>query len=76
MNLSDLQDKKVINTNDGKMIGNIIDAVITNDGKLDKLIVEDSHFIMSRFSSKNEIYIDWSQIVKIGEDVILVRVEI
>jgi len=76
MNLSDLQDKKVINTNDGKMIGNIIDAVITNDGKLDKLIVEDSHFIMSRFSSKNEIYIDWSQIVKIGEDVILVRMEI
>jgi len=76
MNLSDLQDKKVINTNDGKMIGNIIDAVITSDGKLDKLIVEDSHFIMSRFSSKNEIYIDWSQIVKIGEDVILVRMEI
>lgn len=76
MNLSDLQDKKVINTNDGKMIGNIIDAVITNDGKLDKLIVEDSHFIMSRFSSKNEIYIDWNQIVKIGEDVILVRMEI
>lgn len=76
MNLSDLQDKKVINTNDGKMIGNIIDAVITNDGKLDKLIVEDSHFLMSRFSSKNEIYIDWNQIVKIGEDVILVRMEI
>lgn len=76
MNLSDLQDKKVINTHDGKMIGNIIDAVITNDGKLDKLIVEDSHFIMSRFSNKNEIYIDWSQIVKIGEDVILVRMEI
>ena len=76
MNLSDLQDKKVINTNDGKMIGNIIDAVITNDGKLNKLIVEDSHFLMSRFSSKNEIYIDWGQIVKIGEDVILVRMEI
>jgi YlmC/YmxH family sporulation protein len=73
MRLSDLQDKDVVNIYDGKRIGNIIDANITIDGNLDSLIVEKAKFIISRFSTGNEIEVKWSQIEKIGEDVILVK---
>ena len=74
MRLSDLQNKDVINVNDGKKIGNIIDVMIENNtGRLESLIVEKSKFLISMFSNKDEIEIDWEQIEKIGEDVILVK---
>ena len=62
--------------NDGKKIGNIIDINIDTNGKLDSLIVEKSKFIISRFSTGNEIEIKWIQIEKIGEDVILVNLNL
>ncbi len=74
MRLSDLQNKDVINLVDGKKVGNIIDVSIDGDGKMSELIVEKSKFFVSMFSSNGEIGIKWSQIEKIGEDVILVKV--
>ena len=71
MRLSDLQNKDVLNYTDGKVIGKIIDVEIT-DGKINKLIVEKYKFIISMFTSHNEIEIPWENISKIGEDVILV----
>lgn len=76
MRLSDLQNKDVVNVTDGKLVGSIIDVLIENDGTLDSLIVEKSKFLISIFTTRNEIEIKWQQIEKIGEDVILVRVEI
>ncbi len=76
MRLSELQSKDIISVNDGKKIGNIIDINIDNNGKLDSLIVEKSKFIISRFSTSNEIEIKWIQIEKIGEDVILVNLNL
>ena len=76
MRLSELQHKDVVNTKDGKKIGNIIDVEIMSDGKMNSLIVEKSKFILSRFTSKGEIQIKWEQIEKIGEDVILVSIVI
>lgn len=76
MRLSDLQHKDVINIKDGKKIGNIIDINIELDGKMQGLIVEKSKFLVSMFSTKDEIEIKWSQIEKIGEDVILVNIVI
>lgn len=70
MRLSELQSKDIITT-DGKLIGNIIDVVV-HDGKIEEFIVEKSKFIVSMFSSKDEIEIKWSQIKTIGEDVIIV----
>lgn len=70
MKLSELQSKDIITT-DGKLIGNIIDIVITN-GNIDYIVVERSKFILSMFSSKDEIEIKWNQIKTIGDDVILV----
>lgn len=76
MRLSELQDKNVINIIDGKIVGNIIDIEITSDGTLDSLIVEKSKLFISLFSNGNELSIKWSQIEKVGEDVILVKLTI
>ena len=74
MRLSDLQNKEIININDGKKVGNIIDIVIDKNGRSDGIIVEKSKFIISRFTNNGEIEIKWNQIEKIGEDVILVNI--
>ena len=74
MRLSDLQNKDVVNVTDGKKVGSIIDVNINFEGQLESLIVEKSKFFISMFSSANEIEVRWSQIEKIGEDVILVKI--
>ena len=75
MRLSDLQHKDVVNMLDGKKIGNIIDVSIDNDGRMSGLIVEKNRFLISMFTNKNEIEISWKQIEKIGEDVILLKID-
>jgi len=74
MRLSDLQSKDIININDGKKVGSIIDVSITDDGRMDNLIVENGKFF-SKLSNRSEIEIKWSQVKKIGEDVILVSLD-
>lgn len=76
MRLSDLQKKDIVNVNDGKKIGSIIDIHINLEGIMDEIIIEKSTFLISLFSSKNEISIKWDQIKKIGEDVILVDINL
>ena len=76
MRLSDLQNKDVINIMDGSMIGNIIDIKIDINGNMEGLIVEKSKFLISMFTTKNEVEVKWEQIEKIGEDVILVNLVI
>lgn len=73
MRLSDLQSKDIININDGKKIGNIIDVKINEKGDMEGLVVEQSKFLISMFTTHNEVEIKWNQIEKIGEDVILVN---
>ena len=68
MRLSDLQSKDIININDGKKIGNIIDVKINEQGDMEGLVVEQSKFLVSMFTSRNEVEIKWNQIEKIGED--------
>ena len=73
MRLSDLQSKNIININDGKMVGSIIDVLVNNDGSMDSLIVERGKFFSKL--SRGEIEIKWDQVKKIGEDVILVSID-
>lgn len=72
MRLSDLQNKNIINMNDGKMVGSIIDVLINIDGSMNSLIVERGKFFKL---SHGEIEIKWDQVKKIGEDVILVSID-
>ncbi len=72
MRLSDLQTKMVINTNDGKHLGVIVDAEVTTTGQIEYFSVMARHFFRRLFKNEPEINVTVSQIVKIGEDVILV----
>ena len=73
MRLSEIQNKDVINLTTGMKIGNIIDIKINSEsGKIESLILERKKF-SSIFNSNDEIEIYWTQINKIGEDVILVE---
>ena len=74
MNLSDLQNKDIVNMVDGRKIGNIIDAKFNiNSGVIEKLIIEPTK---SLFSLKNnEMEINFSEIKKIGEDVVLIEIK-
>ena len=50
MKMSDLQSKKIINIVSGKNIGNIIDAEIKSDGKIESFVIEQnkSLFLLNR----------------------------
>lgn len=73
MRVSELQRKDIVNVNDGKIIGKIIDIEINeSDGSLVYLIIEKTKYIKSLFSTEDGTKINFSQIKKIGSDVILV----
>lgn len=74
MRLSELQNKDIVDVETGKVIGDIVDIKMDLDGNLDSLIVEKKKFLVSMFSSKDELEVKWNQVEKIGEDVILVRI--
>ncbi len=71
MMLSDLQTKDIINVFDGKKIGMIIDVSLDREGKIVEMSVQRRRFF---FFSGSTFKIKWSQIDKIGKDVILVNV--
>ena len=75
MRLSELQRKDIVNINDGRIIGRIIDADISDkDGSLISLIIERSKYLRNIFSNESEITIKFVQIKKLGSDVILIEI--
>ena len=75
MRLSELAKKDVININDGSKIGNITDILIDDKGYVLSLVVDKSNCSFSFFTAKDEMLIDFNNIEKIGEDVIIVKIE-
>ena len=77
MNLSDLQTKEVVDVASGKRIGSIIDVIISSSGNISKIVLEETKG-SRRFlnTSKDEVYLDWQQLIKIGDDIILVDVRV
>ena len=75
MRLSELQKKDIVNIKDGKKIGKIIDVYFDEtSGYMIKFIIEKTNFVKSLFSNTDEIVIKFSQIKKMGEDVILIDI--
>lgn len=75
MKLSELQRKDIVNIKDGKKIGRITDVELdTTNGYLIKFVIEPTHFIKNLFTSTEEITIKFTQIKKMGEDVILIDI--
>ncbi len=69
MRLSDLQHKEIVNIVDGKRVGIIIDVIVDEKGSITNLVLEDRR---GRKFSREEYNVMWNQIVKIGDDIILI----
>ncbi|MBO1510501.1 YlmC/YmxH family sporulation protein [Metabacillus bambusae] len=74
MYISEFQTKDVVNVSDGKKLGNIGDFDINvTTGKIQAIIISGHGKMLGFFGKDEEFVIPWRNIVKIGEDVILVR---
>ena len=72
--ISEFQIKDVVNVADGKKLGNISDIEINLvTGKIDAIVISGTGKILGFFGKDEEVIIPWKNIIKIGEDVILVR---
>lgn len=70
----DLRCKEVINIVDGTRLGHIIDIVISlTTGQISGLVVPGNKSIFALLKGRNDLFIPFSQICKIGEDAILVE---
>ena len=74
MFLSELQTKEIVSVIDGRRLGHIIDAKIDKEGKLTELIIESKKGLRTFMSSSQDTSIKYTDINKIGEDVILVNI--
>ena len=72
--ISEFQIKDVVNVSDGKKLGNIGDIEINlSTGKIEAVIVTGNGKVLGFFGRDEDIVIPWKNIIKIGQDVILVR---
>lgn len=76
MKISDLQNKDIVNVADGRKLGRINDIELDlTTGRIKRLLVPSETKLFGLFSSGQDWVIPWNQIVKIGSDVILVKLE-
>ena len=73
MNLSDLQLKEIIDISSGKRLGAIVDVIVDNKGYIEKILLDNRKNRSRIFANnKEDIYIEWKNIIKLGDDIILV----
>lgn len=73
MKLSELENKDVVNITNGKNIGRIIDIKIDREkGTILSVVLDPYKINKSFFGKSEELEIPWTNINKIGDDVILI----
>lgn len=73
----DMKQKEVINSNDGIRLGFISDIEVDlKEGRLLKIIVPGPAKLLGVFGRVKEYQIPWDKIKKIGEDIILVDIDV
>jgi len=74
--ISELQSKDVVNVSDGRKLGQIYDLEVDlRLGKVKALMIPGESRMFGLFTGGKEWVIPWNQIIRIGADVILVRLE-
>ncbi len=79
MMLSELGGKEIINLNNGERLGIIADSDIIVDektGKIMTLLVPERRLQFKFFKESDDIEIPWHTIRKIGNDMVIVELEI
>lgn len=76
MKISDFQTKDVINIVDGKKLGQISDLELDlRQGRIESIVVPNGSRFFGLFGGATDVVIPWKNIVKIGADVVLVKLE-
>ncbi|WP_219836367.1 YlmC/YmxH family sporulation protein [Paenibacillus sp. R14(2021)] len=76
MKISDFQTKDVINIVDGRKLGQISDLELDlRQGRIDSIVVPNYSRFFGLFGGGTDVVIPWRNIVKIGTDVVLVRID-
>ena len=68
----ELREKEVVNLADGKRLGRVQDLVIESCGKVIGLVVPGEKKLIKALSRDESIFVAWKNIVKLGDDVILI----
>lgn len=76
MKISDFQTKDVINIVDGKKLGQISDLELDlRLGRINSIVVPNYNKFLGLFGGGTDLVIPWRNIVKIGADVVLVKMD-
>jgi len=76
MKISDFQTKDVINIVDGKKLGQISDLELDlRQGRIESIVVPSPGRFFGMFGGSSEMIIPWRNIIKIGLDVVLVKLD-
>lgn len=71
-----LRQKEVINVNDGIRLGFVSDVVVDfNGGRIEGIVIPGGRKWFGILGKRSEYVIPWDNIVKIGEDIILVEMD-
>ena len=71
---TDLRSKEVVNLQNGARMGKIVDMIIDSNGKNVLGLVVPG--VRKLFRASEDIFIPWRNITKIGNDVILVSIDV
>lgn len=69
----ELREKEIVNVNDGKRFGKIIDLALSCNGRVLGIMAPGDKSLFKSFGSRDALFIPWQNINKIGDDVILVN---
>ncbi len=72
MHMSELQTKEIIDISSGKRVGSISDLIVDSKGNITKLLLDKKIGKRLLANYKEDTELSWSQIIKIGDDIILV----
>lgn len=76
MKISDFQSKDVVNIVDGKKLGQISDLELDlRQGRIESIVVPTSGKLFGFWGGGADVVIPWRNIVKIGMDVVLVKLD-
>ena len=71
----DFKQREVVNVNDGKILGFVVDVdAELSTGNIKSIVVAQVGKILKSIGGKNNITIPWEKIKLIGEDVIIVDI--
>ena len=75
--LLDLRTKEIINLNSGHRLGYVCDVMFSlSEGQMTALIVPGPSRFFGLFGREEDLIVPWDKITKIGEDIILVDMEV